>query len=753
MVEEQGVHRTQAERETRTADLVAERAPAASPNVDERSPRPPADEAAGGAADPIADGAQPGAEPGAKDPPPGSQNGQPGALEAGDPAHRPDAEEPQPTAPETARPAEQPLEQPAELPSLDTTIRGLVPLPVAPEQSTELLSSFVALMPDAAVVVDEAGEIVAANRRAEQLFEYEEGALCGLKVEALIPERARTRHRTQREAFVESPESRPMGRGLSLAGRKRTGDEFPVDISLAPVAGAGTTLVVAAIRDVTAVHEAASVQARLATIVSSSVDAILSMTPDCRITSWNPAAERVFGYTPEEIIGKHIQVLVPAEDSEAMEELLAEAGAEDDSPEGARDTHWQRQDGSIVDVALSISPLKDASGTLIGFSCLARDVSERVRAAQELRQVLAEEERLERRHAVTSEIRLHLLSGAPTSRSLSLIAERCCELLSADMAAVLVPDDGGVAVTAGSERARGVIGRHTAIDSAFADFLDQGKPRRLPALPGTRSEGIPPEVPRGPVLSVPVQSGEVVDAVLVVVRDEGAEEFTDTDAATCETLASQTSLAFELERARADRERMVIVGDRERIARDLHDHVIQQLFAVGMYLQGALPLISSEHASERISEAIDELDQTIREIRNTIYGLLRPVNEETTLRAQLIAFVRTYEETLGFAPSLRLEGPLDSALSADVEPHVLAVVREALSNIARHAEASAAVVEVAVEDGGLRVEVVDDGVGIRQPVRSSGLANLEERASQLGGSFTVVSPEHGGTRLVWRIPL
>lgn len=642
-------------------------------------------------------------------------------------------------------------DQPAAPPSPHAPLRGLVPLPVPPEQSTELLSSFVALMPDAAVVVDESGEIVAANRWAEQLFEYEEGSLCGLKVETLMPERSRARHRGHREGFVKEPEARTMGKGLALSGRKRSGDEFPVDISLAPVAGAGATLVVAAIRDMTAAQEAAATHAQLATIVRSSVDAILSMTVDGRITSWNPAAEHLFGYRPEEILGRHVQVLVPAEDSEVLEELLAEAEAE--APEGARDTHWQRSDGSKVDVALSLSPLKDASGRMIGFSCLVRDVSERVRAAEELRRVLAAERRLERQHAITSEIRLNLLSGAPRSESLSLIAERCCELLSAAMTAVLLPDADHVVVAAGSDRASAVIGRRIAIDPALAEFLDNGEPRRLSALPGPRAEGLPAVMPRGPLLTLPVQTDGVVEAVLVVLREEGEDEFTESDVATCEALASQASLAFELERARADRERMVLVSDRERIARDLHDHVIQQLFAVGMYLQGALPFVESEHASERISEAIDELDQTIREIRNTIYGLLRPVNEETTLRAQLIEFVRTYEETLGFAPALRLEGPLDSAIAAEVVPHVLAVVREGLSNIARHASASAAVVEVAVEDGGLVVEIVDDGMGILQPVRSSGLANLEERASQLGGSFAVVSPEHGGTRLVWRVPV
>jgi PAS domain S-box-containing protein len=617
--------------------------------------------------------------------------------------------------------------------------------------SDELLSAFLSLMPDAAVVVDAGGRIVSLNPRAEELFGYPSGALAGVLIETLVPERARHRHRQHRAAFFASPDVRPMGADLELSGRRRDGYEFPVDISLAPITSGGAELVVAAVRDVTDKRAAAAAQTELATIVRSSLDAIMSTTLEGRITSWNPAAEALFGYSREEILGTHIATLVPPEGSVVLEELLALAT--EGASRGARDTRWRHRGGHDVDVAVSVSPLRDPGGALLGFSSMARDISERKRAEDELHRLLAEEERLEHQHAATAEIRLALLSDVPLSDSLSLICQHAGELLGAPVAVISIGEAGEQRVAATTEAASELFGAVLPAHASFAQrVLATGQHILVTRRSAVSSVGVSPAVPDGPTLGVPIVVGGVASAALTVVRREGAAEFSTGDLAVAENLAAQAALALELERARQDREQMMLIGDRERIARDLHDHVIQQLFATGMALQSTLPLVERSLVGDRLIDAIDSLDETIREIRNTIYNISRPF-DEMHLRAQIVELVDAAEEGLGFVPALRFEGPVDAGVSAAAVPHVFAVLREALSNVARHAAATAVSVQVSIADGKVFVTVADNGVGVTEQSRRSGLANLEERARLLGGSFAVTLPAEGGTRLDWVVPL
>lgn len=617
--------------------------------------------------------------------------------------------------------------------------------------SDELLAAFMSLMPDAAVAVDATGKIVAVNPQAEELFAYPAGTLVGSQIETLVPERSRTRHRSHRSAFMGAPESRPMGAGLELMGRRRDGGEFPVDISLAPIAGARNELVVAAVRDLTEKHAATAAQAELAAIVRSSLDAIMATTLQGQITSWNPAAELLFGYSPEEIIGAHITTLVPPESSPVLEELYELAQS---SNRGALDTKWRHRDGHDLDVAVSISPLRDRSGTLLGFSSVVRDISERKRGENELRRLLAEEERLERQHAVTAEIRLALLSGSSLGESIPLVCERAAELLDAPVAAISVIEGDELRVLAGTGAAAPLVGTTVPTRGSFvARVVESGQQVQARRRSDAPYPGAPPSMPDGAVLGVPILVGGLATAALTLVKDVDAGEFTAGDLVLAENLAAQSALAFELQRARRDREQIVLVGDRERIARDLHDHVIQQLFATGMTLQSTLPLIDRPMAAERIADAIDSLDETIREIRNTIYNLSQPLTGGRQLRAQVLELIQVAEENLGFAPSVRFDGPVDVGVPTHIIPEVLAVVREALSNAARHAQAHEVSVQVELSAGSLHVAVGDDGIGARNTERTSGLANLEQRAVLLGGHFDVTLPEAGGTLLEWVVPL
>ncbi|MDW6064841.1 sensor histidine kinase [Streptomyces sp. FXJ1.4098] len=219
--------------------------------------------------------------------------------------------------------------------------------------------------------------------------------------------------------------------------------------------------------------------------------------------------------------------------------------------------------------------------------------------------------------------------------------------------------------------------------------------------------------------------------------------------------AAQAALALELARHRAESERLALRHDRDRIARDLHDLAIQRLFATGLTLQSAGRLIKHPEAAERVGRAVDDLDETIKIIRSTIFAL-RVVGdgdaEATGLRWRLVKAVRSASDVLGFTPSLVVDGPVDTDVPDEVADQVLAVLAEALSNTARHAQARR--VDVRLNVGAeVALTVTDDGVGMGGSAPSGGLVNMRSRAQLHDGTLHIEAPEAGGTRLVWRVPL
>jgi signal transduction histidine kinase len=200
---------------------------------------------------------------------------------------------------------------------------------------------------------------------------------------------------------------------------------------------------------------------------------------------------------------------------------------------------------------------------------------------------------------------------------------------------------------------------------------------------------------------------------------------------------------------------MTLLEDRERIARDLHDLAIQRLFATGMTLQSAVRFVEHPGAQERILRAVDDLDETIKIIRSTIFGLRARDADRSArgLRAHTTEVVEEAARSLGFTPSVRMEGLIDTDVPVEVAQHVVAVLGEALSNIARHARATSAGVTLVVRAGTVTLTVSDDGVGIAGGGRRSGLKNLAKRAESLGGAMTIEAPDHHGTRIVWAAPV
>ena len=260
-----------------------------------------------------------------------------------------------------------------------------------------------------------------------------------------------------------------------------------------------------------------------------------------------------------------------------------------------------------------------------------------------------------------------------------------------------------------------------------------------------------PHAEHGTVVLVPLRAQIAPGGVLLVALGDGRSGLEAEEVDLLASLADQASLALDRAEALADREELALVADRDRIARDLHDLVIQRLFATGLQLQGARRIAMSDEVRERLDSAVLDLDTTIRDIRSTIFELQRV--GERSLRADVRDLAKEYVPVLGFTPLVRTTGPVDTAVGDELGQQLLAVLREALSNAARHAEASAAVVEVEVTQDRVLLSVTDNGKGIPGERQESGLRNVRRRAADHGGAVRLLKEEPHGTRLEWSAPL
>jgi signal transduction histidine kinase len=239
---------------------------------------------------------------------------------------------------------------------------------------------------------------------------------------------------------------------------------------------------------------------------------------------------------------------------------------------------------------------------------------------------------------------------------------------------------------------------------------------------------------------------------LAVARAAGQPELSEADQAVVQLFAGSAAVTLSLAMAREQLEELRMATEHDRIARDLHDTVIQRLFALGMGLQGILRMVSGV-AADRINQSVDAIDDVIREIRDTIFDLQQPATA-TTLRRRVREVAGEARDQLGFAPRLTFRGPVESAVPDQVVPHLLAVVREALSNAARHSRASSVDVVIEATSSQVSVCVADDGVGPRAgPTSGNGLVNMATRAEELGGDLRVVARQPRGTLLEWRVTI
>ncbi|GGG25699.1 histidine kinase [Rhodococcoides trifolii] len=359
----------------------------------------------------------------------------------------------------------------------------------------------------------------------------------------------------------------------------------------------------------------------------------------------------------------------------------------------------------------------------------------------------------------TRDIGTELLSGTDTRQVLSMVARKALQLTGSDLTFIAVPEDPGqpseavkeLVVTVVEGDGVGELLAHvipvegsssgtafrsrTSIRRDTLQFVVSGSERAF-----------------GPALVSPLRVADHVRGVLVALRQSDRLPFTDDQLELLSSFADQAALAMQVAESSRRVFELEVLSDRDRIARDLHDHVIQRIFAAGLSLQSTLQRTNSSEIRSRLSTTIDDLQDVVQDIRNTIFDLQSAAVSTTRLRQRIHDAIDELVDGAHIRTVVRMSGPL-SVIGPVFADHSVAVIREALSNAVRYSGALTVAITVSVADDFV-VEVIDNGVGMPEDVTPSGLANLRSRAVQCGGSFTVGAPESGqGTRIVWSVPL
>ena len=359
------------------------------------------------------------------------------------------------------------------------------------------------------------------------------------------------------------------------------------------------------------------------------------------------------------------------------------------------------------------------------------------------------------------EITTALLSSAePHRRPLQLIAERTRVLTDAEQAIVLVPADADlpydeidmlVVSAAVGFHAAEVLGRQVPVDgSTSGEVFRSGKPLVVESLRYPIQAFT--DVGQRPAILMPLCADDQVAGVIVISRGADQPPFDESYLDLVRDFATHAAIALVLASAREDSRQLTILAERERIAHDLHDHVIQRLFAAGMDLQGTLARARSPEVAERLNRTLDDLQTIIEEIRTTIFQLKSPLGRNGDFRQRIQQVVADLTESRDIVTTIRMHGPM-AAVGGELAEHAQAVTTEAVSNALRHSGASRLTIEVSVADMFI-LDISDNGCGI--PVdntRNSGLANMKHRAEQLGGTCEITNPPEGGTRVHWIAPL
>jgi signal transduction histidine kinase len=332
-------------------------------------------------------------------------------------------------------------------------------------------------------------------------------------------------------------------------------------------------------------------------------------------------------------------------------------------------------------------------------------------------------------------------------------------LADADVVSISLLKDAGASLAvevAFGDGAEELVGRQFRVEETLGgEVVRTGAPALVDAA--NADSAIPflaSVMEAGPTMALPLRGTGQPRGVLSLARARGRRPFADADLAMAANFAGQASVALELADSRAAEQKLVLLEDRDRIAQDLHDHVIQELFSVGLSLEGAAGQLPEGKIEQRVRRAAENIDRTIRRIRTSIFELRGNfVDAEGGLRQRILEVVSEAATPLGFVPHTAFAGLVDEAFDEAFAEDVLACIRETLTNVAKHAHATSAWVDVIATGDELTVTVSDNGVGIRNPKRSSGTANLRARAEKRGGTFELAPGPSGGTVATWKARL
>lgn len=376
-----------------------------------------------------------------------------------------------------------------------------------------------------------------------------------------------------------------------------------------------------------------------------------------------------------------------------------------------------------------------------------------------------EARRRERWLAASAEVTGLLLRGAQSAETMQLVVDQASEIAEADATFLMLRDDSDqvnrlAVLAAHGDGAEAFVGHTYTVSGTLAgEVFKEAAPRPF-TDETTPFEAVSDHAPavhfRGPGVMVPLSAGGQVIGVLSVVRHLGAAPFGNADVRMVHTFAGHAALVVEFGRVTADRQRLAIFEDRDRIARDLHDLIIQRLFATGLGLQALMPRAQPPEVGQKISGYVDDLDNTIHDVRRTIFSLQEPEDRPSGLRGEILRTVTAASAGLEFEPQLTMRGPLDSTVPSAVRPDLIAVLGEGVTNVVRHARAKHADIQVFVDTGArsLTLAIEDDGVGPAPDYTAGhGTANMSARAQRLGGTFALEPGPRGGARLTWSVPL
>jgi signal transduction histidine kinase len=336
--------------------------------------------------------------------------------------------------------------------------------------------------------------------------------------------------------------------------------------------------------------------------------------------------------------------------------------------------------------------------------------------------------------------------------ALDVIVRRVADVMDAALACVVTPEGDGLVVSAAhGALADDVRGRHFAAEGSLAgQVIASGTMLSASGQPAGAQFESQPQV--GPTVVVPLSASGGVLGALSVSRAPGAILIPDADIDRAIGFAHQASVALQLVQARLDRQALERVEDRSRIARDLHDHVIQRLFGAGLTLQAEATRAGAGSRAV-ILEQVDAIDAAIAEIRTVIFALSSPTAGTSALRHRVLDALSEAGAGLPAPPRLTFDGAVDLIVPAEMVEDVVAVVRESVTNVARHAQATHTDVDIRVDDDHVTIRIEDDGIGYVPGARASGTANVAARADRRGGSYSIQSRDTGGTVVLWQVPL